>query len=420
MRLMVLGGSSNQLDLIKKAKQQGDTVILVDYLPNCPGRAFADVHIELSTFDVKEVTEAARAYAVQGIVTAGTDQPVLTAAIASEALGLRFYADSKTALTVTNKRIMKRVFNENDIPCTASCLIREGFSDSELSALTFPVVLKPVDSQGQRGVYRLNDIEQVRKRLKDTLSFSRETAALVEEYYDHDEITVNGWVHAGRTTILSVVDRLTMNRGEHIGICFCHHSPSVHSLRFQKQITEITERIVEAFHIQNGPIYFQYLVGSEGIKVNEIAMRVGGAYEGITLPIIAGLDILKMVIDYAKNKEIDKDALEQFRRRKTTKYLSTQLFFCRAGKIAEMTPIEKLMQLEGVRAVYTNIQIGDRVPPITDATARAGYFIVEGIDYENMLRRVNSVYDHFKIINSDGKNLLIAYSEYAHSYRYDG
>ena len=418
MKIMVLGGGGCQVNLIRRLKESGDEVILADYLPHCPGAALADIHVPVSTFDIPAVTEAARRHQAAAIVTTGTDQPVLTAAAAAEALSLPFYIGSATARAVTNKRIMKEIFQENGIPTLLYRLLPADFDENTLKDFPFPAVLKPVDSQGQRGVFRLNSPEEVRDRIRTTLSFSREDQALLETYYENDEITVNGWVTGGRAVILSVVDRVTMTRGAHIGICLCHHFPSVHLAAYHDDIAKVTDAIVAVLGIGEGPIYFQYLIGADGLVVNEIAMRLGGAYEDITLPIITGLDPLAMLIDTVKTGSCDTAGLVRYRMDDNPIHLSTQLFFCRPGRIASITPADEIAKMPGVhRAVYA-IREGDVIPPIEDATARAGYFIVEGMSRADMLRRVNDVFDHMQVLDEEGQNLVITYRDYPGKYRF--
>jgi len=414
---MVLGGGSNQVDLIKKAKEHGDEVILIDYLMDCPGKKYADTHLLISTFDTEAITTVSKRFNVDAIVTAGTDQPVLSAAVASEKLGLTFYADVNLAKAVTNKYVMKSIFREHHIPTADFCFLAKHFDDSELSSLNFPVVLKPVDSQGQRGVYKLNSVEEVHSKIASTLSYSKEEVALVEEYYENDEITINGWVNDEKITVLSVVDRVTIKKDSHIGICLCHNFPSVHLEKHKKEIYTITQHIVTAFGIKNGPIYFQYLIGDEGIKVNEIAMRVGGAYEGITIPIIAKVDILKMVLDYCtQNKIENKEVLDSYSLEKNSVYLSTQLFFCNSGVVDYMTPINEILDIPCVRAARYEYREGDTIKRLVNATARAGYIIIEGSSFNNMIDNVNYVFDNLKILDSNGNNLVIKYSDYQDKY----
>ena len=209
MKLLVLGGGSGQISIIKKAKEMGHQVIVSDYYEDAPGKKYADYGETVSTFDIKSNIEVAKKYCVDGVLTSGTDQPVYTAARIAEELNLPSFLSTDTALKVTNKAEMKRVYKKADIPSVKHKFLEQDFSDSELKNFSFPVVVKPLDSQGQRGVFKLNSIEEVRKRFAEVLSFSRENKILIEEYYNSGEITVSGWVNKAKLKILTITDRVT-------------------------------------------------------------------------------------------------------------------------------------------------------------------------------------------------------------------
>ena len=167
---MVLGGGGCQQNLIKRAKEDGHYVVVADYLENPPACRFADEHVRVSTFDTPAVLKAAKELGIDGITTLGTDQPVLTAAVVSKELELNYYAEPELALAVTNKRVMKALFKEHNIPSCDYRLIGEDFSDEEIEGLNFPAVLKPVDSQGQRGIFLVNNADEARQHIAETLS----------------------------------------------------------------------------------------------------------------------------------------------------------------------------------------------------------------------------------------------------------
>jgi biotin carboxylase len=413
---MVLGGGSAQLNLIQRAKALGDFVIVADYLPDCPGGRLADVHVTVSSFDSAGVIRAAREYGAQGIVTTGTDQPVLTAALTAEALSLPFYMDSETALRFTNKRVMKALFKQHDIPANDYVLLGVDFAPEELESFRFPGVLKPVDSQGQRGIFLVDNEEDVRRYIGETLRYSREDKVLLETYYQNDEITVNGWVVGGRATVLSVVDRLTIRGTRHIGVCLCHHYPSVHLASRRDEIQALTQRIVTALGMHSGPLYFQYLVGAEGIRVNEVAARIGGAYEDLTMPLINNIDILGMLLDYVRTGACDTRPLQGFDVMRQNRYVSTQLFFCRPGKVSRIIAREAMMALPGVHDLNCVFGPGSDIPTIENATARAGYMIIEGSSFSDMIGRVNQAFDVLKITDAAGTNLIIPYADYPDKY----
>ncbi|MFO7849564.1 MAG: glycosyltransferase, partial [Spirochaetia bacterium] len=192
-RLLIIGGGEGQLWGIRYAQKRGITVGVTDINQDAPGAREADFFRPADTFDWKATAGAAGEFAADGIMTYGTDQPVLTVAEAAEKLGLPMSISRQTALSVTNKRVMKKIFTEHDIPTCPYRIIsgsekaRGGgsFEVGELAEtlieLAPPYVLKPVDSQGQRGVVKVADAAEAAERLPETLSFSREGSAVIEE-----------------------------------------------------------------------------------------------------------------------------------------------------------------------------------------------------------------------------------------------
>ncbi len=380
MKLLILGAGNLQLNAIMRAKALGHTVIVSDFYPNPPGKMIADFHEQVSTFDSEGNLRVASKYQVDGIMTMGTDQPVYTVARVARALKLPALLDVPTALAVTNKKLMKQRFLESGIPTVRYVLLKEDFHDAELAALRFPVVIKPLDSQGQRGVYKLGSIQEIREVFRDVLCYSRQSELMVEEYYPSREITVSGWVKAGEVFLVAVVDRISFESNRHIGICTAHHLPSQFLPAQYPEILDISKQIVNHFQIRNGPIYFQFLIGAEGIKVNEIACRIGGAYEDIYLPRGTGIDMLGMLIDVSLGKAVDYTSLNRYRLLQNKRHLSVELFFATPCEVASLASIPKLLQLPGVVYAQYNFQVGDRIQTITDATQRAGVLILEGKD----------------------------------------
>ncbi|WKY48686.1 ATP-grasp domain-containing protein [Eubacteriaceae bacterium ES3] len=412
MKLQILGGGNNQINGIRRAKEKGHEVILVDYYDNPPGREFADVHKAISTFDVEKNIEVAKKYQIDGVMTTGTDQPVFTVSMISKALNLPAFLDSDTAKAVTNKEVMKKKLAKKGIPTVPYIFCHEKISLQELTSklkeLDFPLVLKPLDSQGQRGVYKLHSIEEVFNSLPQTLSFSREKIALIEGYYESDEITVSVWVNQGEAGILTVTDRKTFESGKNIGICYAHQYPSIHQQRIA-EITGIIDQIVKGFEIFSGPLYVQLLIGNAGIVVNEIACRIGGAYEEVFIPYLTGFDILDQVIDFSLGISQLSEAKGIYH---SSKHLSVQLFFTRPGKIKKITPIEDLLKLPGVISAGYNVKVGQTLAQIDNATARAGYFIVSEESEDALDSAVCNVFDHLIINSETGENLVIRPVEY--------
>ncbi|QUI25168.1 ATP-grasp domain-containing protein [Vallitalea pronyensis] len=415
MKLMILGASGAQLNAIRRSMEMGYHVVASDYNTHSPGKQIANESGLASTFDVEATLKVAQSCAIDGIMTTGTDQPVYVVNRVAAALHLPHFLSVDSAYKVTNKRPMKETFSQADIPTPDYRFITEDFTDEALEGLAFPVVVKPLDSQGQRGIYKCHTIQEVRQHFHQVIQHSREESILVESYYKNDEITISGWVKHGQANILTITDRVTFEDDKHIGICTSHEFPSKHYAAYKDEFTALTNRIVDVFNIMEGPIYFQLFVGNEGIKVNEIACRIGGAYEDEFIPYITGVDLLKMVIDGTMGKTIDYAPLDRYHMDSNTQHLSVQLFFAEAGKIHYLTDREQILKLKGVVNVNYNYKEGELIRHLENASQRAGYVIVTGESRENLLEHIQELYDQMLMLDDKGKNMIINRKIYGES-----
>lgn len=409
MILMILGASNPQINAIKYANNKGILTLVSDYNENPPGKQYANFHEKASTFDDIKTLEIAKRYKINGIMTTGTDQPVLTVAKIANKLNLPSFLTIDTAYKVTNKKAMKQTFSMNNIPTVDYQIIKQDFKDSQLDGLRFPVVVKPLDSQGQRGIFILNTIKEIRTHFNKVLEYSREKEILVETYYPSDEITISGWVNNKNVKILTITDRLRFKEKDKIGICLAHEFPSKY-MNLLSELEGLTNNIVDAFNIYNGPIYFQLLIGNKGIKVNEIACRIGGAYEDIIIPFLTKVDILEMVIEFSLyNKISDKsiEILKDYNIRDNNKYSSVQLFFLREGIISYMTPKDEITSLKGLYSIGYNYKVKDKIVKIENATTRAGYAVITGNTKEDLINNVSSFYNKVQILDENKQNMII-------------
>lgn len=406
MRLLMLGGGNNQVNGIVRAMNKGHEVVLTDYYKDAPGRTYAAYNEVVSTFDIPGNINIAKKYEVDGIMTMGTDQPVYTAAKVSKELGLSSFITVDTAKAVTNKRVMKSILSNNRIPTAKYKFIDSFYSPVNEIDIKFPGVLKPLDSQGQRGVYLLNDPCEIQDYISNTLFYSRENTALLEEYYEGDEITVSCWINEGYPHILTVTDRETFSRDKHIGICYAHNFPSKYIHTCYREMQNMMLAIANAFNISQGPLYVQLLIGKRGLIVNEVACRIGGAYEDYFIPHITGFDILDHVIDGSLGLS-KQEYCNKFNILDTNIKLSVQLFFAKSGYVKSHTPIDVLLNLPGVLYAGFNVNKGMTISKIENATARAGYIIITGEDENRLNENIVNAFHHLKICNENNENLII-------------
>lgn len=418
-RLMVLGGGSSQLRAISTARRLGCTVICVDRDPACPGRELADEFVEVSTFDREGVLRETRRLAADALYAIGSDQPILTAAWVSEQIGLPYPLSASTATAVTNKRVMKARLTESGIATARWCILSEdplAWERQGLGDLTPPWVAKPVDSQGQRGVARIETVRELREHLPTVLSFSGERVMLVEEFYPSTEITVSGWVREGQVEIWTITDRVTIQSASSLGVCSAHRYPSMHSPERDEEITAITESVVAAFGLNNAPIYFQMLVGDRGVLVNEIASRLGGAYEDQSIPLVTGIDILELSLGaaltalggaYRAPPKSDVNPHQRGDDGPPARAFSVPLIFANPGVVARYEGFDEMCALPGVAECRPLLPVGTEILPMRNSTQRIAYAVLAGPDAPAVNRLVDTLFDTIRIVAQDGTNMLL-------------
>lgn len=399
-KLLILGGGPCQLHAFALAKARGISTALFDYLPHPPAAALADVHLQVSTFDVEACLAAAAQLPLAGVMTLGTDQPVYTAARIAERYGLPSLLDVPTAFAVTNKQAMKHIFNVHGIPCVPWQVVDQ----ATLAQVdwTGPVVLKPLDSQGQRGVLRCESVRDALQCFDDARSHSRREELLLETFYPSDEVTISAWVSQCRATLLTVTDRLTFPEPVHIGICAAHRYPSRAADGQMPEMEALTQAVAGAFALREGPLYIQVLLGERGPLVNEVACRIGGAFEDVFIPRLTGFDILGAVMDAALGRVVS-PPVPQPRQGEVRELM----LFTRPGTIATLTPIDTLRALPFVLDAGYALGPGDTMPPLEHAGSRLGYAVLWAGDAAEMAANLQSFYEAFSVRDAAGRDLLL-------------
>lgn len=411
-KLLCLGAGFMQMNAIRKARSKGYTIVVADYLPDAPGKALADYAEMTSTFDVEGNIGVAARYGVQGVFTIGTDQPVYTAACVAEALGLSHPVTAWTALRATHKKYMKETFAEAGIPCSRSIYIRRDqlAQDDQLlqqlSRLRFPVVVKPFDSQGQRGIYKIPEPTAALKGyMQDTFRYTRCEQILVEEFFTGDEITVSAWVTNGQPYILMITDRPLINVEPHLGVPDGHIFPSIYASQCWSPIQKLVERIAAAFHVCAGPLYVQMMIRGEELMVVEVACRIGGGHEEELIPLVTGIDVVDLLIDAAAGQAVHPHRLRPVY--PSSPFGMVRFVVAQPGPVREWGDLSPVLSQPGVVKAGFYHDALTEVEPLVDSTKRVGYLLVEGNSYEDLEQRAANAYAKLKILDPQGRNLAV-------------
>ncbi len=274
MKALVLAGGFPQIALINELKRRSIEVILVDFNEEPVAKKYADRYYRVSTLDIPAVREVAVKEGVDFLITVCTDQALHTVAKVSEDLHLPCYIDYNTALNVTNKQYMKNVFAEKGIP-TAKHVVIDSFDERAIQGMKYPMIVKPVDCNSSKGVRYCENLEELKTFIADAIHLSRTKTAIIEEFIQGIEISVDAFVEDGKAHVLCISKSDKIADKDKF-VIFRTIWPAGVSEEVIKKIGNIAQQIADAFGLKNSPMLIQLLTDGNDVYVIEFSARTGG------------------------------------------------------------------------------------------------------------------------------------------------
>lgn len=373
-KMMILGASALQVPAIKKAKELGYEIILVDYDPEAVGFPLADVKLVVSTLDKEAVYKQALIHRPDVVITSASDGPVRTAAYVNEKLGKRPDLSYEDSLCATIKSCMRDRLKEKKVPIpvyyAAGSYPEFG---KAVEALGFYCIVKPADNAGSRGVV-LIDGKKEEARLKEIYGYSRSNSrngiVMVEEFMTGPEVSVEAMTVEGETTIITITDKRITPPPYFVELG--HSEPSLLDGETQERIKALTLQAVKAIRLVNGPSHTEIKVTPEGPKIVELAARLGGDYITSRLvPLSTGVDMVGNSVLLAIGEQADLN-------RRCDRGAAIRFLQAPEGTIRKIVIDEELHGAEGLEEFVLYKKEGDKVSGIRSSNDRIGYVIATG------------------------------------------
>ena len=369
-KLLIIGASILQLPAIKKAKEMGLYIAVLDFNPNAIGIPYADEYFNASTMDENAVLEVAKEFKPDGIMTLATDMPMRGVAKVSDTLGLHSIS-YPTAVKATDKYDMIKAFEEHNVPAPWFYLIKNVAElDLLKDKLSYPCIMKPTDNAGSHGVVKIHSYEELIEKYEYSRSSSRGGNVIVEEYLEGEEVSVEVMVTSGKVNILQITDKLTT--GAPYFVEMGHSQPSQLSEDIQNKIKDVAEKACKAIGIDKGPAHVEMKVTPQhGPKMIELGARMGG--DNITthlVPLSTGVDMVETTIRIALGEDVN--VCPTLNCGSAIRYFEAQ-----SGVIKSIQGVDETMQIEGVKQISFTKNIGDTSTPIQCSNDRIGFIIAQ-------------------------------------------
>ena len=391
----MLGGSVYQTYAIKEAVRQGCYVITCDYLPQNPGHKFSHEYYNVSTTDKEAVLALASRLKVDGIVAYASDPAAPTAAYVCERLGLPT-SPYKSVEILSKKHLFRKFLAENgfNVPKANSYTCYED-AEKDLTTFHLPVMVKPVDSSGSKGINKLTEKAQLKSFFEDALSYSRDKIVLIEEFIvkkgpqiSGDAFSVDGKLvfHCfGNEFYSSKVDKDFAPLGE----CW----PTIMPREVIDQLIAELQRLITLLGMKSNAYNVEALYGEDGkVYLLEVGARSGGSLIPQVTALATGVDMVPYVIKAALGEDCSDLQMAPVKG-----YWSNYMAHSNETGLYDGVEYQKEFGEKHIVDYVTDTRLGDKIHKYRDAQDCVGELILKYESQEEMFDVIENMDRYFKI-----------------------
>ena len=368
-KIMFIGAGPYQLPGTKRAKEMGLFVIAVDRNPNAPGFKLANIHVALDVKDVKGCLRVAKENGIDGVLTIASDIAVPTVAAVAKELKLPGISP-EVAQIATNKALMRKRFAERGLPSPKFRIaVNLVEAQAAIKILGLPVVIKPTDNAGSRGVSTIEHPDEIEKAFDHAIKNSREGILVIEEFMDGIECTIEAMTYNRRTEILAISQKKKPDGFYRVATDLTY--PPDFPEKTISDIETVMKQTIEAMGIDMGPTHSEVIVTKDGPKLVEVAAR-GGGFDIFSkiIPLASGVDAITESIKISIG--IAPDITPKYR-----KGVVLRFFAPPPGILKRIDGLDEVRSIKNAEVGFFK-NIGDIVPVLATDGDRTGYIIAWG------------------------------------------
>ncbi|WP_456383347.1 ATP-grasp domain-containing protein [Hydrogenimonas sp.] len=393
-RILFLGGSKFQIPPIKYAKEQGHYVITCDYLPDNPGHQYADEYHNVSTTDKEAVLELAKRLKIDGIVAYASDPAAPTQAYVGNKLGLPSNP-YESVMILARKDLFREFLDKHGflVPKSKSFYnLEEAYE--WFDTIQKPVIVKPVDSSGSKGVSKIENREELERAFNYALEFSREKKVAVEEFFVRAgyQVAGDGFIVDGKLVFRCWAnehfDKLC-NPFVPIGESF----PSVMTEYTLEQAQRETQRLLDLLGMKQGALNFDFHYNKDGdFSFLELGPRNGGNLIPEVIRYATGVDLIKYTVDSALGldcSDLTMKEVEGF-------YSSYMLHSIEDGIVKEIWYSDEIRK--NILEEHIFVRPGDEVKKFDGSHHTLGTMIMKFDSLDEMLEKMDNMEKYLKVI----------------------
>ena len=405
-RLLILGGMRFSCEIVRKAKELGIYTLVADYnrVEDSPAKQIADEAVNLSVIDVDAVVAYVKSHSIDGIFVGFNDMLLPYYAEVCEKCDLPCYGTKEQFETLIAKDKYKALCHQFGVPTIPEY-------DVEDSDIDYPVLVKPVDNSGSRGISVCHNRLELDDAIKRGKNASKMGKVIIERYLEGREVTVFWTFQDGNYYLSALANRhVKQNQGDDvIPLPVGYTFPSVFLPKYRQEVEENCKQLFRHLGLRDGMMFMQCKVENGSCFVYDLGYRLTGSLEYGILERVCGYNPLEMMIRFAitgrmGDVSIANKAIPEF---KSPSFNVSCL--CAPGTIKEITGIEEVKKMPEVEDVVVAHSPGETITEeMRGLLAQITVRVLGSVSSkEDLFPTMRKIHDTIHVIGDNGKELLL-------------
>lgn len=406
-KLLIISSDGNDKVLVQAGKELGLYTICCDRYTDyslSPAKLMADEVWDIDYTHTEKVAEKCKNAGVDGVIAGYAENRVEAAAIISEAIGTPFYATKEQIDLTRNKVLFKQMCKECDIPTPFTYELSLPLVKEQVESVRFPVIVKPSDSGGRKGIAVCYDEKQLGVAVENALAESRYKKVVVEQFLEGTELSAVYTIANGKASLSCLNDKYISTDPDSKGfLCNLVVAPSNYLKLYCEKVDSKVKALLHTIGAKNGVATFQMIACNDEIYIFEMGYRINGNNDFTIIEKENGLNYCHMLINYSLTGSmgdcIDKD--NPF----FSKFHGTFIVLLHSGKIAELD-YNNLKKEKRIEDIYFLKQEGDVIADNSTNVHKAGMIKFSADTLDEIKQLVHFIHSSLCIRDENGNSML--------------
>lgn len=405
-KLLVIGVEENE-SIIRAAHDMGVYVVLIDKNADsftAEAKELADELWKMDYSDIDNVAKKCEENNIDGVMAGYSEFKVLFAARISEKIGKPFYATVEQIEITRNKRKFKDLCIKYGVPIAKDYCFAKPLTEEEKKAVNYPVIVKPTDYAGCKGISVCYNEEQLNEAVTYALKFSQSQTIICEDYLIGTELMAIYTIVDGEASLSCLNEKYISQDHDRIsGLCDAVVSPSKYYNKYMETTDAKIKNFLKGIKAENGMAFFQFIANDDGIVVFEMGYRLNGNNDCRIIEKYNGINYMKMMISYSVTGNMGDDLKKD--NANNGKFLCSLYLYLKKGVVGKID-YSQLVGAEGIDDIYAYAEVGKYISD-DDSTQRRGVAIKMCADsIEGLAEKIKDVQKKAVVLDENGENML--------------